>query len=478
MQTKRDMQPGETDGATPSTLRLAAEPAPLLDPLRFLQTGARRFYARLPDEGIEVAGEGWAWAFQHQGTDRFVHAQAATGEFLDSLDSDVHLCGLTPRLWGGFSFQPALKPTVPEPGEAHPAYPDAHWFLPARQYLRHADKAFYLTAAQAGAVARPPMLAGPEAANMDLPAILSQYEDEAAWGSETAQALRDILGGNVRKLVLARAARLSFQQPLSPAALLQNLRSLHPRAAILAFEMGRDDWFITVTPERLLQLRSGILETHGVAGTIGRGASPAEDEALRRHLLTNPKEQEEHDLVVASILQAIGPFCADIDYPRRPAIMEAGLFYHLVTSIRGAVRADNHLFRLAAALHPTAAVGGFPKANALAWLARHESLHRGWYAAPVGYVDSRGEGALFVAIRSGRFSGTEATLYAGAGLVRGSDADAEWRETVLKLGTLLEALKSPRVSIQTSSPSAQTREREDATLHENHSMNGDHAKAC
>jgi isochorismate synthase EntC len=218
---------------------------------------------------------------------------------------------------------------------------------------------------------------------------------------------------------------------------------------------------VGATPERLIRRRGDDVDSEALAGSIARparaaatappadashpfGAMPEgegwDDRALAMALLDSAKDRGEHDLVVKAIEQGLGPWCREMSMPDTPAVRTLRHVIHLHTPVHGTLFAPRHVLALAAALHPTPAVGGTPTAAALSWIATHEPAARGWYAAPVGWFDADGDGELAVAIRSGLIDDASATLYAGAGIVRDSDAAAEWAETEVKLRALSGAL--------------------------------------
>ena len=168
----------------------------------------------------------------------------------------------------------------------------------------------------------------------------------------------------------------------------------------------------------------------------------ADSAADARALLASTKDQGEHAFVVRQVVESLAPLCAKLDHPAEPEIRGLRNVLHLRTAIAGTLSAPHHVLDLAARLHPTPAVGGTPTDAALAWIAAHETDPRGWYAGPVGWFDAAGDGKLAVALRSGILEGTRAHLYAGAGIVRDSDPDAEYAETRLKLAAVLSALEA------------------------------------
>ena len=257
-----------------------------------------------------------------------------------------------------------------------------------------------------------------------------------------AMALDAIARGDLEKLVLARAVSVRSEHAFDPAHTLATLRDAHPGCAIFAVGRG-DATFLGATPERLLRVRGRAAETSAVAGSAPRGRDPQEDARLARTLRESKKEQSEHAVVVRALRRAFDRCCDDTSTPEAPRLLQLEGVQHLETPVRGTLRDGTTLLTLAGELHPTPAVGGAPDAAARDWLAEHEPCERGWYAGVIGYADAEGGGELCVALRSALVRGDRAELLAGAGLVTGSEPQAELRETRLKLRTLLNALVEP-----------------------------------
>ena len=178
-----------------------------------------------------------------------------------------------------------------------------------------------------------------------------------------------------------------------------------------------------------------------MAGTVRRGDTPEEDEALVAGLRRSVKEAEEHRLLVEAVVSALAPVCAGPPTAGEPDVVRFPTVSHLATRVSGVLRdpAPSAL-ALAGRLHPTPAVGGLPRAEALAAIAALEGFDRGLYAGPVGWVDANGDGEWAVALRGAQLDGPRARLVAGAGIVAGSDPDAEWAETEAKLRPMLAAV--------------------------------------
>jgi isochorismate synthase len=203
--------------------------------------------------------------------------------------------------------------------------------------------------------------------------------------------------------------------------------------------------FLGASPERLVRLHGGLLATSCLAGSIGRGADADADQALGARLLSSAKDLTEHAVVSEMLAESLAPICESLEVAPQPGLLRLSNVQHLYTPIHGtlALRPDGTrpcILDLVARLHPTPAVGGYPRSEALALIRRLEQLDRGWYAGPVGWLDHYGEGEFAVAIRSALLRAGEANLFAGCGIVGNSDPESEYRESCLKLKAMLGAL--------------------------------------
>ncbi len=288
-----------------------------------------------------------------------------------------------------------------------------------------------------GAPAPPPAPRGELADRFELISSRSHPEFRAL----VAEAVAAIADGELDKVVLAREvlirANRAFQQP----DLLNRLRALHP--SCFAFAL---DGFVGASPELLCRRRGLAVASEPLAGTVARSGDPEADERLAEMLISSRKERHEHRLVVDAIAGVLRPLCAELAIPEVPIILELRNVAHLTTPVRGHLRpgpGTPGALQLVAELHPTPAVGGWPRDAALAYLAKHEGLERGLYAGAVGYVEAGGDGEFWLGIRSAQISGREARLLAGVGIVEGSDPAAELAETQLKLQALLAVAVRP-----------------------------------
>ncbi|MBP5986489.1 MAG: chorismate-binding protein [Azonexus sp.] len=275
-----------------------------------------------------------------------------------------------------------------------------------------------------------PMLASPPATGAPqlLPGRPEPLNDRA-WIARVNAALRDIAAGRVAKVVLSRSRKLQASGPFAPATILGRLIAQQPGGVIYAHGNGQQT-FLGASPERLVRLRGAHIDVDALAGTAWPGSLA----------LSESKNRHEQSLVVRAICDAIAPLCEAP--PHVGAIEEhpAGLLAHWRSRISAEARPGTRLFDVVRALHPTPAVGGYPAAAALDWLAAHGEQRSGWYSGGFGVLTPAGDGEFSVALRSALIDGNSAELQAGAGIVAGSDPRHELAETEAKLGTLLAAL--------------------------------------
>lgn len=259
------------------------------------------------------------------------------------------------------------------------------------------------------------------------------------WQATVAQAVDDIAHGLLDKVVVAREVLVDANRPIVVADVLERLRALYPACFVFSV-----DGFIGASPELLVERRGASVRSHPLAGTSPRSGDPHADELLVAQLMASAKDQREHRFVIDEIERVLRPRCVELDVPATPSIMQLRNVLHLGTEIRGSLAEPApSALELAAALHPTPAVAGTPTAAALAWLDRHEGLERGRYAGPVGWVDGNGDGMFAIGIRSAEIDGGRARLFAGVGVVEGSDPQRELVETQLKFQALLAAVVRP-----------------------------------
>ena len=256
------------------------------------------------------------------------------------------------------------------------------------------------------------------------------------WTESVRRILSSIDAGDVRKVVLARELVVEAGGPFDRRIVLDRLRRSHP--SCFTYAAGG---FVGASPELLIRRRHDEVASCPMAGTVRRGATPEEDEALVAGLRRSVKEAEEHRLLVDAVVSALAPVCVEQPSAGEPDVVRFPTVSHLATRVSGVLRRPApSALALAGRLHPTPAVGGLPRSEALAAIAALEDFDRGLYAGPVGWVDANGDGEWAVALRGAQLDGCRARLIAGAGIVAGSDPEAEWAETEAKLRPMLAAV--------------------------------------
>lgn len=259
-----------------------------------------------------------------------------------------------------------------------------------------------------------------------------------AWQQAVAEAVRGIRCGTYEKVVLARSVDVPRHAPKE--AVLGALAERYPTTFVFSFAAGDATW-LGASPERLVALSDGVVRVASLAGSRPRGETPADDDRLARELFESAKERAEHAVVVEAVRQALEPACDELTIPDGPRLMRVANIQHLYTPVTGRVRDGVDVLDLVERVHPTPAVGGWPRCAALAAIRDLEGMDRGWYAAPIGWLDFAGDGEFAVALRSALLTAGRAVLYAGAGIVEGSDPAEELAETELKFRPLRGALE-------------------------------------
>lgn len=318
-----------------------------------------------------------------------------------------------------------VLPSGVEADRAIHALRDAwHWLAPRAETEEAAETAAPSSSGAAGASAAPLGVEAP---------------DPAEWKRLVADASAAIRAGALEKVVLARALHLPVERVVRASVALGRLRAQVDSGCLFAFA-ARDQCFLGATPERLVRLVDGRVATAALAGSRSRGKTASEDEALAADLLGSAKDRREHAVVVHALVDGLRAAGVSASAAATPELLRLATVQHLHTPIVGEAEEGTTILDLLAGLHPTPAVGGAPRADALAWLREREGLARGWYAAPVGWLDCRGDGEFAVAIRSALLHRGGAALFAGCGIMGDSDPEAEYAESWLKFRPMLAAL--------------------------------------
>ncbi len=433
-----------------------SRPIAPIDPLEFLCRGeGQRFYWSSDDGDKTFAGWGVEAELVAYGLERFADIEDELERLFGNLKVDVAdlPCG-GPRVYGGFSFRPEF-----EPSGIWSAFPPAYFALPSHVLVRIGGQHWLLVnrLAQPGESAAEAMAEAQaqfETLNSLAPSPSAREDDDEnepqvlnvdyplgreGWQRQVTRATDRMRAGELEKVVLARTADLTFDAPVDPLSVLDNLDARYPHAFRFLIEPLPGHAFTGATPELIAELHGQHLTTGALAGSTARGETEADDDRLARELLDSPKNRYEHALVVDALRQQLAAFSDDIRVPDEPTIYRLGNIQHLFTPIAAELRRPTSILQIVEALHPTPALGGTPQNVAVETIHDTEIVSRGWYAAPVGWIDWQGAGQFSVAIRSAVSAGNQARLYAGAGIVADSEPDKEWDETGLKFKPMLDA---------------------------------------
>ena len=259
----------------------------------------------------------------------------------------------------------------------------------------------------------------------------------ASWELVVADAVRRIRAGELDKVVLARDLVAELDEPLDVRAPLARLAERYP--SCWTFHV---DGLFGATPEMLVRRERGLVTSRVLAGTIRRTGDDAHDLALAATLARSSKDLEEHEFAVRSVADALAPYCLSMNVPESPFVLHLPNVMHLATDVTGVLDDGTTSLGLAAALHPSAAVGGTPTRVAVDLIGELERMDRGRYAGPVGWMDADGDGEWGIALRSAEYDGNRVRLFAGCGIVADSDPEAELAEAAAKFVPVRDALTS------------------------------------
>ena len=270
--------------------------------------------------------------------------------------------------------------------------------------------------------------------------VMQDLLPPATWMAQVANTVEMIKEGAFQKVVLARAIQVTNEeQAFNIAAILRRLCENYPTAYVFAIQRGKCH-FVGATPERLICGADRQIQTMALAGSAPRSTTEEEDQRLGNELLQSSKNQGEHRVVVTTIHNALVNICSRVWVADTPHLLKLKNIQHLETAITGNLLPDHSILEAIEDLHPTPAVGGFPRHLALAAIRTYEQLDRGWYAGPIGWIGASGNGEFAVALRSALINGNQARLFAGCGIVAASQPESEFAESCLKLEVMLRGL--------------------------------------
>jgi isochorismate synthase len=412
----------------------------------------RWFCWEQPDRGFALAGLGVADEAVSRGEARFPDvAERALGTGRDAvLDQPPGLpAGAGPVWLGGFAFD-----SNGGTSSTWSSLPPASLVLPEVAICRSGGRSFLTL----NAIVAPGGDAGDRAAELEArlaglrdvplplidphpsaPSEIRSARPPAEFEAAVEDATARIGAGEMSKVVLAREVIVSAAAAHDPAAVFGGIREQFP--SCFCFCCGTPEAaFIGASPELLLRRSGASVSTVALAGSTRRSSDPAVDDHLAEQLLRSDKDRREQRIVTERIVRALRLHAVWVEAAAEPEIVKVANIQHLATPVIAQLSEPHSAIELAGMLHPTPAVGGEPRSAALAAIAELEQMDRGWYAAPVGWMDATEDGEFCVALRSGVLRDREAHLFAGVGVVAGSDPAAELAETEVKLEALLPLL--------------------------------------
>ncbi len=441
-----------------------SRPWPDVSLLDFLDqgSGSARIYWANERYPLAFAGIGAAAQLQAAGTDRFeeIRRQAESlfaGMLHFGPDRPAEIAA---RLFGGFAFQQDSGD-----GSYWKSFPAASFILPRYQLTRSCEHtwltitrplsegqeplaAVRLLAEEAqdlrwqGADQRftSPMVDAPDWPARAATGQVRQLMTHDEWVRIVEKAIQRIKSGDLDKVVLARAIEISASGEMRIPDVLARLGARYPDCFRFLYEPVPGHAFMGATPELLAEVEGKQLQTHALAGSIQRGRTWQEDQALGESLMNSRKDRHEHELVVQALRANLRSLTSELTMPAEPQLMQLNNIQHLMTPVQARLLNGSGILRVVRVLHPTPALAGLPRPAALSFIRKAEPQPRGWYGGPLGWLGPDRTGQLAVGIRSAVLQPSGARLYAGAGIVADSDPQKEWIETEIKFRPLLEAL--------------------------------------
>ena len=262
-------------------------------------------------------------------------------------------------------------------------------------------------------------------------------QSSAAFRASVEKAIKEIQGGSLEKVVLARDLLLPAEADIDLAGALEKLHERYPHCWTYKVES-----VFGASPELLIRSEGGEVSARVLAGTAGRGTDPDVDRAIADGLSHSLKNKHEHSLAVDSLVEALEPYCSVIEADSEPFSLALPDLWHLATDVRGKLKSSTSLLDVVDALHPTAAVAGTPTDKAMQLIDKLEPFDRAGYAGPVGWLSSDGSGEIAIALRGGVIEPGAIRALAGSGIVGESDPEAELSETELKFRAVRWAFSS------------------------------------
>lgn len=413
-----------------------------------------RFYWSEPGRALTYVGLGAVLTIEADDKqNRFKYVDSKWKAIVDDAIVDKPSPYTGPILFGGFSFDPQIEQSEKWSDFAHTSFAVPKFMITAH------DGRYYMTSNQLIApneeraedaelerlLSELPPLVDSEVLDAPHDSMIHEEIAPSDWMTAVEQAAASIREGNLEKVVLARTVMLQSDEAFRTEAVLRSLLKEQLNTYVFAIDKP-NSCFVGATPERLIRREGQQLLTLSLAGSVARGQTPQEDEELASFLRHDLKNLHEHRLAVDMIVAAMQQLCVHVDAPDAPIIRKLKDIQHLATPIKGKVKEGVSLLQAVEALHPTPALGGMPRERALEAIRTLEQMDRGWYAAPIGWMNTDSDGEFAAAIRSALLREELAYLFAGCGIVGDSEPLSEYKETSLKFTPMLKALDALHTS--------------------------------
>ena len=396
------------------------------------------FYWSVSNNNLSMLGVKSVLDIKVNGLDRIEETDNKILQIKENFENNWHEAGLkfTPMFLGGMKFVPN------EQGNVWSDFSDSDWMLPKFLFYKNRSDYFLIINFRASTFNNLTLeneildiinllirnSAPVEQKNIKITSTIAHN----GWNDKVLNALKRIHEGTIQKIVLSREVEWDLSDTPDISSLIQKLSNRYPKCYVFAFHRNNSVFF-GASPEKLAKIQDGWIETDALAGSISRGQNHEEDLKLERELLSSEKNLNEQDAVVQFITGSLSKISNNIEFSEKPIIRKLPNIQHLWTPIRAKLSKELKLFSILKNLHPTPAICGAPWMNALQSITQMEEHDRGLYAGIIGWFSLENKAEFAVAIRSALLKNKKVYGYAGCGIVEGSDPDAEFEETELKL---------------------------------------------
>ncbi|MGM0847309.1 MAG: isochorismate synthase [Bacillota bacterium] len=424
-----------------------------VNPLSFYTKGSslyngERFFWKDKENNTVIAGLGSTYMVRSDSEDnRYISIENEWKRLIGDavIESDKEIAGTGPLLFGGFSFDPSVKRSKEWSDFSHGIFQMPTFMLTVTGHDCYLTTNILCTPQDDEGLLdiiekkQEELLEqnGISSSKLNLLEAVEIAPEE--WKTALEDVVSQLKNRDMEKVVLARKMLMSFKDRPHSDEVIQNLWNEQQDSFIFSLEVA-NSCFLGASPERLVKKAGDEILSTCLAGSIARGSTPEEDYILGESLLQDEKNLYEHNLVVEMIREVLQQYCEEVEMANEPVLMKVRDIQHLFTPVKGKARRDTSILKFIAQLHPTPALGGVPREMAMSTIKHAEKMDRGLYAAPMGWMDSYGNGEFAVAIRSGLIHKDEAYLFSGCGVVADSTADSEYRETQIKFKPMFRAL--------------------------------------